>query len=79
MKFALVSCLLFATTLFAQDREMLRHFDYDQKATLDVREAGVERRGEVAIHDISYASPKGGRVPAYLVVPELVQPVEEKK
>jgi len=69
MKHALVAFFLFATTLFAQDPEMLRHFDYDQKAALDVQEAGVERRGEVAIHDISYASPKGGRVPAYLVMP----------
>jgi cephalosporin-C deacetylase-like acetyl esterase len=60
---------LLAATLFAQDPEMLRHFDYDQKAPLDVQEVGVEKRGDVAIHDISYASPKGGRVPAYLVVP----------
>jgi dienelactone hydrolase len=35
-----------------------------------MQEAGVEHRGSVMIHDISYASPKGGRVPAYLVVPE---------
>ena len=56
--------------LFAQDKDVLRRFDYDHKASLDVREAGVERRGNVAIHDISYASPKGGRVPAYLVVPD---------
>jgi hypothetical protein len=66
--------LLFVSTffaqLFAQDAELLRHFDYDSKAPLDVQEAGVEQRGEVTIHDISYASPKGGRVPAYLVVPK---------
>lgn len=48
---------------------MLRHFDYDQKAPLDVQEVGVEQRGGLAVHDISYASPKGGRVPGYLVVP----------
>jgi len=62
--------VLFASTLFAQDADLLRHFDYDQKAPLDIQEAGVEQRGDVAIHDISYASPKGGRVPAYLVVPK---------
>ena len=55
--------------LAAQDAALLRHFDYDQSAPLDVKEAGVEWRGDIAIHDISYASPKGGRVPAYLVVP----------
>jgi dienelactone hydrolase len=55
--------------MFAQDAAVLRRFDYDQKAPLDVQDMGVEQRGDVAIHDISYASPKGGRVPAYLVVP----------
>jgi cephalosporin-C deacetylase-like acetyl esterase len=66
----LATLLLFASILFAQDPALLRHFDYDQKAPLDIREAGVEQRGGVTIHDISYASPKGGRVPAYLVVPK---------
>lgn len=61
--------LLFASTFIVQDPELLHHFDYDQKAPLDIQESGVEHRGSVAIHDISYASPKGGRVPAYLVVP----------
>lgn len=45
------------------------HFDYDRKAPLELREHGVELRGDVSVRDISYASPKGGRVPAYLVVP----------
>jgi len=67
----LLSAILLAAVLplFAQDTDVLRHFDYDQKASLDLREVGVEHRGNVAVHDISYASPKGGRVPAYLVVP----------
>jgi len=64
-----VILLIAASPLFAQDADLLRHFDYDQKAPLDIQETGVEHRGNVAIHDISYASPKGGRVPAYLVVP----------
>jgi len=57
------------TPLFARDAGLLRRFDYDKKAPLDVKELGVQRRGDVTIHDISYASPKGGRVPAYLIVP----------
>jgi len=67
----LLSAVLLAAAipLFAQDADVLRHFDYDQKAPLDVQEVGVEHRGDVAVHDISYASPKVGRVPAYLVVP----------
>jgi dienelactone hydrolase len=68
----LCTVLLLTATLplLAQDADLLRHFDYDQKAAFDMQEAGVEQRGSVTIHDISYASPKGGRVPAYLVVPD---------
>src|SRR5450759_1636411 len=46
-----------------------KHFAYDAKAPLDAAAAGVETRGNVVIQDLSYASPKGVRVPAYLVVP----------
>ena len=61
--------LLLCLPVSAQDAEMLHHFDYDQKTPLDIKEAGIEKRGDAQVHDISYASPKGGRVPAYLVVP----------
>lgn len=61
---------LAASAAHGQDAASLPAFDYDAKAPLDIREAGVEQRGGVSIHDISYASPKGGRVPAYLVVPK---------
>lgn len=70
MRVSLLTVLLStAFFTFAQSATVLRHFDYDQKAPLDVQEVGIEHRGDVAIHDISYTSPKGGRVPAYLVVP----------
>ena len=46
-----------------------RLFDYAQNAPLDVRELGVIHRNGFRIHNITYASPKGGRVTAYLVVP----------
>lgn len=74
MRALLATALFFAATAAtparAQDPASLHAFDYDQKAPLNVREAGVEQRGDVSVHDISYASPKGGRVPAYLVVPK---------
>ena len=72
----LIAAILFlsATSLLAQDVGPSQAFDYDSKALLDIQEAGVEHRGNVAIHDISYASPKGGRVPAYLVIPEGKRP-----
>jgi len=53
----------------AQGQEARHAFEYDRKAPLDIREVGVTKRGEVTVHDILYSSPKGGRVPAYLVVP----------
>ena len=49
--------------------ELVRQFDYDAKAPLDVREVGRERRGGATVIDLTYASPRGGRVPAYVVVP----------
>lgn len=65
MKNAFTALLLAAAPALAGSE----HFAYDAKASLDTVTAGVETRGDVAIHDLSYASPKGGRVPAYLVVP----------
>jgi cephalosporin-C deacetylase-like acetyl esterase len=59
---------------FAQAKpigELRRMFAYEQSLPLDVREAGVEDKGGASVHDISYASPKGGRVSAYLVVPSV--------
>ena len=72
-----VFCLLilvvaFCEAVFAQSEsidELRRLFDYDQNAPLDVKEVAVINRNGVSIHDIIYASPKGGRVTAYLVVP----------
>ena len=62
--------LLSAISAGAQDPDMLRHFDYDQKAPLGVKHVGAERRTHAIVYDVTYASPKGGVVPAYLVVPK---------
>jgi dienelactone hydrolase len=43
-------------------------FDYDARAPLDLQERSVETVDGVEVHDVSYGSPKGGRVPAYLLV-----------
>jgi cephalosporin-C deacetylase-like acetyl esterase len=50
--------------------KLLKRFDYDKSAPLDLRETGVVERDGVKIHDLSYQSLHGGRVPAYLVVPK---------
>jgi len=54
----------------AQDADLMRHFDYDQKAPLNIKQIGVQRRAKATVYDITYDSPKGGVVPAYLVVPK---------
>jgi dienelactone hydrolase len=56
---------------FAQDSysSAVKHFEYDAHAPLDSREVSVHDRNGVQIHDITYASPMGGMVPAYLVAP----------
>jgi uncharacterized protein len=45
-------------------------FAYDRGAPLRARDRGVANPGyPIAVHNVSFASPKGGRVTAYLVVP----------
>lgn len=58
-----------AVSGFAQDAELVKHFDYDRTAPLNIKHIGVQRRAGVTVYDITYDSPKGGVVPAYLVVP----------
>ncbi|MGC2195839.1 MAG: hypothetical protein WA628_14275 [Terriglobales bacterium] len=70
MRCLLVVFLLIALPLVGQDSESLKRLDYDHQASLDIKENSVETWGKISVHDISYASPKGGRVPAYLVVPD---------
>jgi dienelactone hydrolase len=44
-------------------------FDYDQDAPLDVAVLSPHGRDGVVVEDVAFASPKGGKVPAYLVAP----------
>jgi dienelactone hydrolase len=53
----------------AETSKDLAHFEYDRSALLNVKELSIQDRGGVTVHDIRYASPRGGLVPAYLVVP----------
>jgi dienelactone hydrolase len=49
--------------------QALAIFDYDAKPPVEFHEHGREAVDAVTVADVSYASPKGGRVPAYLVTP----------
>lgn len=80
-----IRCLLSATVVLlpvgaasAQD-QLLRHWDYDKSAWLNIQQAGTDERDGVKIRDISFSSPvgergaavgpNGGAVTAYLIVP----------
>jgi dienelactone hydrolase len=76
----LLLLVLLAPPAFPQDRDqLLRHWDYDKTAPLNLKQAGVQERDGVKIYDISYFAPvgdhgaaigpNGGVVTAYLVVP----------
>lgn len=45
-------------------------FEYDHLAPLDVVQKGAAHEAGAVVHEITFASPLGGQVPAYLVVPE---------
>jgi cephalosporin-C deacetylase-like acetyl esterase len=49
---------------------MVKHFDYDRTAPLNIKQISVQRKANATVYDITYDSPKGGVVPAYLVVPK---------
>jgi dienelactone hydrolase len=67
---ALVWLLSTSARSLTQDAEVVRYFEYNQTAPLQTKQIGTEDRGHAIVYDISYASPKGGVVPAYLVVPK---------
>jgi len=49
--------------------ELARQFDYDRNALLNIREEKTEQRDGATVTELSYDSPRGGRVPATLVLP----------
>lgn len=65
--FLLASFAVFQIAFARQDSTRL--FDYDHKLLLDVKSAVIHEKNGIKVHDLTYASPKGGRVTAYLVVP----------
>lgn len=54
----------------APSPDILRLFEYDASAPLDVKVDSTERQEGLTIQNITYASPKGGRVTATLIVPD---------
>lgn len=72
MKLAFVLILIFGAIVRAAEpkfEDLARQFDYDRNAPLNVREEKKEQRNGATVIELSYDSPRGGRVPATLVLP----------
>ncbi len=49
---------------------LLKLFEYDPSAPLDAQVGSSEKRQGYTLQQLTYASPKGGRVPAFLLIPD---------
>ncbi len=49
-------------------------FEYDREASLNIQEVSSRAEDGLTVIEITYASPKGGRVPATLIVPRRTGP-----
>jgi ABC-type oligopeptide transport system substrate-binding subunit len=49
---------------------LLKLFEYDPSAPLDPQVGSSEKQEGYTLQQLTYASPKGGRVPAFLVIPD---------
>lgn len=59
-----------ATPVSEIDEPGVHLFDYDAEAPVAFTENSVLQKDGYTVQDISYPSPKGGDVPAYLIVPD---------
>jgi dienelactone hydrolase len=76
MRYSIYACLILLAALTASaetspDFQLkVTLFDYDSKQPLDIQDKVIEESDDGTLHDITYTSPKGGPVGAYLVVPK---------
>jgi len=77
-----LSCVLMLVALCSSDdgqtgakpgadfQSVAHVFDYEAKQSLDIHDKIIEEFSDGTLHDITYLSPKGGPVAAYLIVPK---------
>src|SRR5689334_21375627 len=72
LRFSLAFLLAISAVGASEPRfeDLVRQFDYDRNAPLNIRETKKEQRDGVNVIELSYDSPRGGQVPATLVVPD---------
>lgn len=66
---ALILSVAGAAPAMAGD-DLLKLFEYDTKAPLDLQIVSTEKKEGYTLQEITYASPKGGRVPGLLLIPD---------
>lgn len=54
----------------APHKELLKLFEYDPKAPLDLQVISTDKREGYTFQRLTYASPRGGRVPGFLLIPD---------
>ena len=50
--------------------DLLKLFEYDPSTPLDLKVGSSEKKEGYTLQQLTYASPKGGRVPAFLLIPD---------
>lgn len=76
--FSVLAVLLSSSFLVSQIKvaapagleSLTRAFEYDAKAPLDIYDKVIEEFSYGTLHDITYTSPRGGPVTAYLIIPK---------
>src|SRR5258707_5320822 len=66
-----LTALIAASAKAQTDFQSLIHlFDYDAKQPLNLQDKIIAEFADGTLHDITYTSPKGGPVDAYLIIPK---------
>ncbi len=70
LHFLLLTALTASAQTSSDFQSKVALFDYDAKQPLDLQDKVIEEFDDATLHDVTYNSPKGGPVSAYLVVPK---------
>jgi dienelactone hydrolase len=70
LHFLLLTALTASAQTSSDFQSKVALFDYDPKQPLDLQDKVIEEFDDATLHDVTYNSPKGGPVSAYLVVPK---------
>ena len=70
LPFLLITTLIASAETSPDFQSKVALFEYEAKQPLDIQDKTIEEFEDATLHDITYTSPKGGPVAAYLIVPK---------